>query len=370
MEKFFEIKIYDCFWNFKKQIKKTSSKIEFSENINGVQGNLNLEVFWSVSDFSITDIVEIRETYFWNWYKDYFWDDLQNWDDSDFWNERDNNIFPIYSWIVENVWFVEYEEIDKINLQIYWVWTALNDIIYKNSWNKVFTKTWTYWEIAKDIIDYFNSQYGTLADTQNLWNNLFFYTSESIDDSWDDISLEFENENCYGAFEKLVKDTEYYFFINPAWLVTFKKNSTPKILTFKKEIVSIANSEKKDEMVNKYYLSRDWGYEQIYTNTDSLDLYKLKEKVESRSEIKNSGTQNIFWNAKIEKFWFWIIQTEIEIKAQRNNFLYPWEFITTQNTRALLENKRIEKIDKRSDVWILYLGDYTSFWKTVISQRQ
>lgn len=369
-QKYFEIKLYDFAWNFRKQITKTSSEISFSENINWVQGQLNLEVFWEPEDFYSTDIVEIRETYEGQWFRNYYWDDSKFWDDSDFWKEKDIYVFPIYTWIIETVWFVEYENYSKIDLRILWVWTALNDIIYKNWTEKKFTKTWTAWEIAKDIIDYFNSQYWSLTETQNLWDTMFFYSTESIDILWDDISVEFDNLDCFRSLDKLTEDTGFYFFIQPTGLVNFRKTKAPKILTFKKEIVQIINRRKKDEMVNKLYITRDWEVEKVYTNTTSITDYNLKEKVETRSEIKDEATQDIIWAEKVNEFWEERLETEIEIKEQRNNFLYPWDFISTQNTKTQIINKRVEKIDKRTDIWTLYLWDYTSFWKTIVSQGQ
>jgi hypothetical protein len=46
MQKYYEVKLYDWEGNFKKQIssKNITSDIFFSENINGTQGDLTLDI--------------------------------------------------------------------------------------------------------------------------------------------------------------------------------------------------------------------------------------------------------------------------------------------------------------------------------------
>jgi hypothetical protein len=64
MQKYYEVKLYDWEGNFKKQIssKNITSDIFFSENINGTQGDLTLDIVGDEVDFKESDIIEIRES--------------------------------------------------------------------------------------------------------------------------------------------------------------------------------------------------------------------------------------------------------------------------------------------------------------------
>ena len=374
MRKFYEIKLYDFAWNFKKQVntQRLSSDIIYSENINGVQGNLVLEISWESSDYSVSDIIEVREinldlkkTFFLNL-------DLTN--INSFYTMPNNSfftggVFPTYTGIIERINSKEYQFTEKITLDVFWIWTALNDIIYKNGTTKKFTKNDTLWNIAIDIIDYFNWQYGAITETQNLWTSLLWY--DDIDISWDSVNIEFENENCYEALSKLTKDTDFYFFIDATGKVTFKQTGENKILTFEREIINIEKKAKKDDMVNKYYLARAWGSwsEEIYENTSSQNTYNLKEKYESRTDIQNNTTQDLIWDTRVADFWAPRIETFVKIKPQISNTIYPWMTITTQNTRNPITNTQITKIDKRRDEWTLYLWDFTSFGKVILQRK-
>lgn len=371
MRKFYEIKLYDFAWNFKKQIntKKLSSDIIYSENVNWVQGNLVLEISWESSDYSVSDIIEVREI---NldikaWLS--IWNDSDIWNDDNIWIEKTVNVFPTYTWIIERISSKEYQFTEKLTLDIFWVWTALNDIIYKNGTTKKFTKNDTLWNIAIDIIDYFNSQYGAITETQNLWTSLLWY--DDIDISWDSVNIEFENETCYEALSKLTKDTDFYFFIDATGKLTFKQTGENKILTFEREIINIEKKAKKDDMLNKYYLeiAGGSGSEKIYENISSQNTYNLKEKYETRTDIQNVSTQDLIWDTRVADFWTPRIETFVKIKPQVSNTLYPWMTITTQNTRNPITNTKITKIDKRRDEWTLYLWDFTSFGKVILQRK-
>lgn len=345
--KYFEVKLYDASGNFKKQLnaRNITSSLSFSENIDGTQGNLNISIKDVSENYSVTDIVEVREIVKW-----------ESW------------VHPTYTGIIERVFIEEKKEGEFLILECFWIWTALNDIYYQNGSLK-HEVTDTPWNIAIDIIDSFNSVYGSLAwETQNLWSSLFWYDVDSIDVSWSSLHFEFDKVTCFSAMQRLCNDTGFHFFIEPTGKVNFKKTTTPKILTFKREIISIQRKLKKDEMVNKYYLEASSGSYSTYQNITAQWVYKTKELFESKTEIKGTSTQDEVWNQKITDYKDPRQETQILIKAQSSVYLYPWMSITTQNTKNRIENAQITKIQKNLDTWTLYLWDFTSFWKS-ISQK-
>lgn len=95
--KTFEVKLYDSSGTFKKQINPTNitSQISFSEELNGGQGNLNMDIVWDMDDFVCSDIVEIREV------------DTEN-----------RAISATYTGVIEEIGVKEYKTTEVLNLSI------------------------------------------------------------------------------------------------------------------------------------------------------------------------------------------------------------------------------------------------------------
>ncbi len=538
MLKFYEIKLYSQNWDFKDQInlKNVTDEISFWENINWWQGNLTIKVIWNQDDFMCSDIVEVREV-----------------------SENNKIVTPTYTGIIEDIGIEEYKDWTVIVLNLYGVFTVLNDIIYKDWSSRTFIKNDTAGNITKNIIDNFNSQYWNLLwETQNIrrkiidysiksnwvvsggvtisnnsivfnwtnsvlnmwqtikfeatdsfkiwfelksnpgniantgvlrycnynvnwfeifysnsntlfarvvWvglqvnlstipdNNFHYYEMEfinkpwtkilncyrdwilqnsfsnssfvfippswldlliwyrttyfnweirelsfyrnwilinkwtwknflwtpsapthiidtwwSIDISWTNLHLEFEENNCLEALKKVVEDTDYKFYIDECGMCFLKKKEDfwHKYLTFDKELISINKKIKKNEMVNKLYLKRNDWHTEIYQNSPSISTFNLKEKFENRSEIHDITTQNTKWNQIISDFAFERLEISINMKAQVNNFLTPGMLVTTQNTQNQLFSQEITKINKNRDNWILYLWDYSNIGKSIL----
>lgn len=338
----FEFKLYDWTWEFKQTLnpKLEYSKISFQEEMDSWQWDLNLIVEGNLNDFQDSDIIEIRDSVNWN----------------------------LYTGILEEIDIEEFETSSILNLKFLWTFTALNDIEYKSWSSRTFTKTDTVWNIIKDIIDSFNIDYGALfGHTQILQTNLIRYTWSSIDITWDTISVDFDKNNCLIAIQNTIKDTGFNFYIWKDWIifVTQKINQDKKYITFEKEILSIQRKLSKKDMVNKYYLTRDWGVEKIYEDTAYQTQFALKEKSETRSDILDEATQDIKWDEYIEEN-----KNEdniVSIKIKTNSIeIKPWDIITTLNSRNNLIEKQITKIDIKKEFWTIYLWNFISFWKTII----
>lgn len=336
-----EAKLYDFAWNFKKQInpKKISSTIEFQEEINGWQWNLTLNIEWDIIDFDESDIIEIRNSNIWN----------------------------MYTWIIESISIREFETTSYLSITFYWVFTALNDILYKSLWSRVFTKTDTIENIIKDIIDSFNSDYGSLTDTQILTTSLIRYTWTSIN-ATDSISISFDNQNCLEAIKKVLDKTDYSFFIWKDWIiyVSQKIYQEIKYLTFEKDIVFIDRKRDKKDLVNKLYLKRNWWTEKVYEDVTSQSDFNLKEKFENDSDLQNETTQDFFWANYIDEFKN--PDNIVIMKIKDRNDLIPWQLITTLNSKNNLIEKQITKIDITKTTKNIYLWEFISFGKK-ITQR-
>ena len=339
----YEIKVYDWTWKFKQQIKSIYSSIEFQEELNGGQWNLNLEFDGSLDDYQCSDIIEIRASWIGN----------------------------LYTWIIEEIKIKEFKDNSILSVTLYGVFTALNDIHYKSWWSKTFTKTDNLWNIIKNIIDSFNTDYGALfGDTQILQTNLLRYTGDSID-LWPSLSISFENQNCLEAIKKVLEDSWFDFFISREWIVYVKqKSSQPtRYLTFAREIQNIDRTLDKKDMVNKYYLSRVWNVEKTYSDVTAQNKFWLKEKQESKTDIQDETSQDTYGNQYIidhkSEDNIVSIQTKKDLWALS---LIPWNLISTNNSRNNLIEKQVTKIDIKKNYYVIYLWNFISFWKTILAK--
>lgn len=345
--KTYEIKTYSWSGVFKKQINplNVTTDISFTEELQWGQWNLNLTIVWSLDDFVCSDIVEIREV----------------WDDKD--------ILASYTGIIEEIDVKEFKDSEIISLSILWVFTVLNDALYKSWWNRTFTKTDTPWNIVKSIIDSFNTDYWVLSwDTQNLTTNVVRYTWSSIDITWTTISRSFENINCLAAIKKTLENTWFDFFIGSDWVVIVKQtiNQPEVFLTHWREIVYAERRLSKKDMVNKFYLARNGWTTVIYQDWTSITDYKIKEEYKSDTDIQNLATQDVIWNQKIAEFKDERNIISLVLKVQKSDFLYPWYLVTTQNSKREIISKQITKIEKSKNQWKLYFWEFVSFWKTIL----
>lgn len=347
----FEVKLYSRDWTFKKVInpKTITSVISFSEEIDWWQSDLNLQVTWDFWDYLCTDIIEVREV------------DTEN-----------KQISRTYSGIIEEIAVVEYKNKDTISLTILWVFTALNDLIYKFWWNRVFTLNMSPWNIVKSVIDSFNTDYWTLSwwDTQNLDWNLIRYTVASIDTSGPTVNIEFDNNTCLDSIKRAIENTWYNFYIWSDWICYVQKESWQQevSVTMGRQVVSLERKIHKREMVNKLYHERALENEQTYTDPSSIALFWIKEKKEVDAEIQDAATQNIIGAQKIDDYSYERNEISITMKPQKSESIVPWMLLSVNNIKIPLVNKKITKISKDISSWTIYVWDFISFWNSVIKK--
>lgn len=349
--KSFEVKTYTRAWIFKKTInpKDITSEISFSEDLDGGQSDLNLQITWDFWDFLCTDIVEIREV-----------------------DDENKQISRTYTGIIEEISVTEFEKNDVISLNILWVFTALNDIIFKSGANRTFTSSLSPWNMVKAIIDLFNTEYGSLSgwQTQNLTTNLIRYTAGSIDTTWSNVNIEFDNTTCIDAIKKSLENTGFNFFIWSDGVCYVQKDAwQPEVsLTMWRQIIAVERKLHKRDMVNKYYHERALNNEQTYTDPVSISLFWIKEEFETDSEVQDATTQNTKWNQKIQDYAYERNEISITMKPQQSASIYPWMVLSVNNLKIPLLNKKITKITKERTYWTIYVWDFISFGNTIIKK--
>ena len=349
--KSYEVKLYSRIWVFKKTInpRLITSQFDFSEDLEWGQWDLTLSLSWDFWEFLCTDIIEIREV-----------------------DDTNKAISRTYTGIIEEISIQEFEKKDIITIQLLWVFTALNDIIFKQWGNREFTVTMTPGNLVKAIIDHFNSVYWTLSgwNTQNLTTNLIRYTASSIDVTWSAVNYSFDNDTCLDALRKTLDSKGFSFFIwsDGICYVQQDVNQSKVGLTMGRQVVQIERKIHKRELVNTLYHERNLNNEQTYTDPVSITLFWTKEKKEVDTEILDATTQNTYWAKFISEHAYERNEISILVKPQQSESITPGMLVTINNIKTPLVDKKITKITKNRESWIIYVWDFVSFWKEILKK--
>lgn len=339
--KSYEFKLYDRKGKYKKTInpKNITSDVSFSEDLNGWQGNMTLGIVDEVNNFMCTDIIEIREV-----------------------DEENREISPTFTGIIESVNITEFEDTYEMSIELLWVGTALTDIFFKSPYMR-FQKSGFVNDIAREIINYFNSQYWAMVgDTKNLpWNTLLRYTDESIR-SGRYVQLEFDGINCLESLNKLVENSEEYFFIDQTGLVTLKSKGKTHKHTLGREVQKITRNYTKRELKNYIYHTRKDDTTIQRSDTGSIALFGLKEERISDSMVFNQDMQEQKIKEIFAKKAYESNELEVYMKPQKTLSIQPWDRLTILNVRTPIIDKQVTHIDKSKDMWKINLWSFIYFW--------
>lgn len=343
----FQVKVYDSTNTTLKKVISPSdviSDISFSMNINGGLGQQSIELAWNINDTTVGlgDIVKIT-----------------------MYNENNKDGKQIYMWYVESVGRKQTTTQQTVTLNCLWVASLLTE--YQNVVN--YTSSDKAGDIAKNIIDAFNSAYGA---------TLITYTSSTIDDwpfMWD---WSF-TDNYLKNLISLADYSWYNLFIDWEWVARFKQASTTPDHLFmnKKDIEEINIEEDLDAVVNSvyvywYYRQGLWGWERYdiyiyseYEDATSIATYgKRYEKVEiktnSQTYIDNYAQQYVEDRKEPKK------KTTLTINRKYNlEDIKPWDIIKINNFEYLLSWVKVLKVNYTPDKAILYLDEYISFGEEI-----
>lgn len=340
MNKTFEIKLYNKNLEFKKTLPKDKiiTDINFTAQINGWQWQLNISLNLPITDQSVekSDIIEVF----------IFWDLTPEW-------------LLIYTWSVQQINRKFESWNDYIDLTCLGIASLLQFVQY--NW----TKNQNPAQTIKDIIDYFNSKYS--------WN-LIKYDLGFVENYPTDINISFENKTCFEAINEVVKATNYRWYIWRDRQIQFKpkENTTDHYVTSWKDLEKLNIQEDIEKIINKITIAYDW-WTTTQQDTTSINLYGLKEKFESKTDLKDLTSANSYALSLIEKnknplnkmkltinddfktlnynYWddtkIWD-DTEIwqdyagEIWIE---FIEPWDILSIRNLNISVNSKQVNKIN-------------------------
>ena len=309
------------------QTKKLVNISNFSSQANGWVWDLYITLDLKITneDFNISDLIEVY----------YKWD-------------------FIYSWYLLDVNKLYWPKTETVTLDIVWYASLLSQYVLNQTYTDLASN------IVKDIIDKANIEY---------WFNIFNYDITSIPDTVWNINIGFEYETYFKALEEISEITWIDFFVDIDWKVYFTSTRENHILTLRKDVEELDITEEWRSIVNSIIVDYDW-WVKTYTNPASITKFWLKQKYESKQDIKNETTADKYWESfladnsnKINKTWIIV----------NNNYTYfnikAWDTIRIRNSPFIIEDIEVKRIiydyeTARIELWKTY-----SFAKEIFSNN-
>lgn len=309
------------------QTKKLVNISNFSSQANGWVWDLYITLDLKITNkyFNISDLIEVY----------YKWD-------------------FIYSWYLLDVNKLYWPKTETVTLDIVWYASLLSQYVLNQTYTDLASN------IVKDIIDKANIEY---------WFNIFNYDITSIPDTVWNINIGFEYETYFKALEEISEITWIDFFVDIDWKVYFTSTRENHILTLRKDVEELDITEEWRSIVNSIIVDYDW-WVKTYTNPASITKFWLKQKYESKQDIKNETTADKYWESfladnsnKINKTWIIV----------NNNYTYfnikAWDTIRIRNSPFIIEDIEVKRIiydyeTARIELWKTY-----SFAKEIFSNN-
>lgn len=354
----YNYKLYNKANTFKKVINPNiiQSDISFNAQKNWWQGDLSISLNWFDSTIKHSDIIRV------------------------FYSSKIVKNKLLYTGYIEEIEQL-LDNWERTLITAIWLWSYLTKILFQSWWLRTFTLNKPASEIITDIANYIT----TINPLIWAW---------TIETTIWDVSIAFDNEDCFRAIEKIVNLTpDYYFYIDENWKINFKENTEipDYFITFQKDLQSYENNATAT-IFNKLYLTYDW-WSKTYEDTASINEYWIFEKEITDFTIKNLTTADKFalqyfeenaqpkqsrslqinrqfkwykseiilmWNTEIlwgnETLTFtWEINTEYWFEI-----IQPWEYIRILNFKEEIV-WQIEKLDFKKDYIKLILNKNYNF---------
>lgn len=360
-----EYRIYELDGTFKDTLDTTKimSDFVYSSNINWSQGEVNIEYNAPFSDNTVIKGDFLRVFVF----TDDFPDGIN-----------------VYSGMINEIKRTYTKGIEKVAFTAIWLGSLLSFTYYQSAWSYAFSKSWNAHDIVKDVIDNFNTKYA--------WNWIT-YSTTSIEEKIETIDVDFNYTKSFDALKLLSEINGFDFFIDGFGVVNFKSKTSPLfwddtgdwldsdeggiwveslqesyLLTVWKNVDSLEIIEDSERVINKYILQwKSWTLAPTEDAT-SQGVYWIRELKESKTDIANSGTAQIYADAYIEKNKDHRRKFSVIVNNSFNiENLHPTDIISIRNTDYIINNCQIQKIDYSVDRIKLYVESFDNIGKEIFN---
>lgn len=137
------------------------------------------------------------------------------------------------------------------------------------------------------------------------------------------MQLEFDGINCLESLNKLVENSEEYFFIDQTGLVTLKSKGKTHKHTLGREVQKITRNYTKRELKNYIYHTRKDDTTIQRSDTGSIALFGLKEERISDSMVFNQDMQEQKIKEIFAKKAYESNELEVYMKPQKTLSIQP-----------------------------------------------
>lgn len=271
-------------------------------------------------------------------------------------------------------------DFDNGKLTLYIDWEIIWQVDTTFSFATASTANFLIWNWYKSNTSWKFDEFGirSRALSQNEIRKLYSdwwwasYPFESIQNTYQDASLEFDANKRSDALTRVLQSTSSVFSLRNGWDVFFKTpaSHTEHVLTLGNEITNIDWETKSDTLVNKVTVVYSGG-QVVVEDNESQAKYGVKEFYNTDDRIKNQETALAKANEVLSKQSqpLWNIRLTINDTYDLES-LNPWDTVSVRNTEYVIENKVIEKVIYWYDTVELYLDDYRSIERSLSVNAQ
>jgi len=328
----YNIKVYNKSLVYQETIslKKVEDISNFSADINGAVWNMNLTLDLKITntDFTIWDILKI----YFKW-------------------------THIFTWSILDIKKTYWSTVENIDLIMVWYGWLMTRLLKTETYSDIASN------IAKDIIDDFNTEY---------WTNILSYDVGSIPTTIWTIDLVYNNKNYLECLRELSNTVWLKFYIDIDGKVYFRDKNAyiNHKLTTKKDVDNLVITEEGREIVNTLILKYTW-WTKTYTDAWSITTYWVKEKyLDKSSELVNVttadeyGASYLVENADEKK------KIEVIVNNKYDYFTIKcWDTLKVRNTGYAINNLQIVKIDYSYEKATLQLEKAYSFANEIFNNQ-
>lgn len=319
--KTYQIMTYNIDWSYKATINPNDilNEINFTSNLDWWLWQLSIKTTYEMTntDYHGGEFVKVV----------LFDDNHKEW-------------IQIYYWYISQI-VKEVESSRQFTTFVcLWVNSLLNNILYTN-W--AYTKTPS--EMITDVLTLF-------------WTNYSCIEAWSIDDT--DTTTQNYNrqyQSCFNIIKSVCEWSWKHFFVDWEWKLNYFWTWTNHLLHLHYDIESMQITDTIEEVVNDYFLARNWWTVAEYQDATSQTVFWKKTKYESNSELNSANTQNQYWNQYITDNKN--LKETMTITLNTNfpfEDIKPWDTITVLNAWIEIDNKVVNKISYKPDQCVLTIA--------------
>lgn len=341
MQKSYEVKIYNLDGGFKETLLWTSliTSFNYSSQINGWQweATFELDKKFETTTYSIGDFVRV-----------YVYTD----------SYPGGNL--LYSGTVSRITRRITSGIETLKLTCIGLASILG-FIYFYQGSYVFNKNQDPAQTIKDVIDYFNTKYSGSWLSYSGWN---------ISNYGSSVNLDFNYSKCLDSINSARNLTNFWWRLDPDGQVFFKTvpGTVTHTFTLENDVDEINLEETGERIVNKHITTYKTGVATPSIDAASQTTYGLRELMESKTDIGDSGSAVIYSNNYISKNKDFEKKTSITVNNNYNiENIKPWDTIKILNVNYGITGLQIQKIVYTTNSVKLELGSLTSLSEEIFN---